>query len=133
MILRLASHRVGRRVAAVLLVAAVRIAMRAAPARTLRTFHQLCASSSGCATPADPRRADALRQLASSIDVAARLMSGTCLDSALASCLGARLLGMPVRLRIGVDQLRPDLRAHAWVECAGTVLVGGASPAAFDR
>ena len=132
MILRLASHRVGRRGAAVLLVAAVRIALRAAPARTLRTFHQLCASSI-CATPADPRRADALRQLASSIDVAARLMSGTCLDSALASCLGARLLKMPVRLRIGVDQLRPDLRAHAWVECAGTVLVGGASQAAFDR
>ena len=130
--LHVASHRASRRVVAVVLVAVVKIALRAAPARTLRMFHQLCGSSSPSAFSADPRRADALRELASTIDIAARLMSGTCLDSALASCLAARLLRMPVRLRVGVDELRP-LRAHAWVECADTVLVGAASSVAFDR
>lgn len=132
MMLSVASHRAGRRALAVVLLVAVKVGLRAAPARTLRAFHQSCNASSASAIPSDPRRVETLRQLAASIDGAARLMSGTCLDSALASCLGARLLRMPVRLRIGVDQLRP-LRAHAWVECAGTVLVGGASSVAFDR
>jgi hypothetical protein len=132
MIVRLASHRVGRRAFAVLLVAGLKIALRLAPARTLRVIHQSCGTTPD-ALPADTRRVDAWRRLASSIANASRLMSGTCLHSALASCVGARLLGTPVRLRLGVDQLRPELRAHAWVECAGTVMVGGPAPAAFDH
>ena len=133
MILRVAAHQAGRRVVAVVLVAMVKVALRVAPARTLRAFHRSCSEPSVAAIPPDHLRVVTLRQLVASIDIASRLMSGTCLDSALASCLGARLLRMPVRLRLGVDQLRPDLRAHAWVECAGTVLAGGASPLAFDR
>lgn len=141
MIVRLASHRVGRRAIAVLLVAAVRFALRTAPARTLRTLHQSSNGSPSRGNRPNRRRVDTLRQLAESIDATARMMSGppdfaqggTCLVSALASCLAARLLGMPVRLRLGVDQVRPDLRAHAWVECAGTVLAGAASSLAFDR
>ena len=141
MILRAASHRAGRRVVAVVLVAIVKVALRVAPARTLRAVHRSCSEPSVAAIPTDHLRVATLRQLVASIDIASRLMSGpfdpvqggTCLHSALASCLGARLLRMPVRLRLGVDQLRPDLRAHAWVECAGTVLAGNASPLAFDR
>ena len=133
MMLRLATHAAGRRALAVLLVAGVKVAMHGAPARTLRAFHSCCSGNPDCAPVADPRRVDALRALARSIDAASRLMSGTCLDSALASCIAARLLRTPVSLRIGVDQLRPDLRAHAWVEYAGTVLAGSAALAVFDR
>jgi hypothetical protein len=133
MMSRLASHRAGRRVLAVLLLGAVKVAIRIAPARTLRVFHSCCNENPACAPAPDPRRVGALRALAQSIDGASRLMSGSCLESALASCMAARLLGTPVSLRIGVDQVRPDMRAHAWVECAGTVLVGGAPVAAFDR
>lgn len=131
--LSVASHRAGRRVVAVLLLTAVKIALRVAPGRTLRALHQSCNASAASAFPPDACHVETLRQLARSVDAAARMMSGTCLESALASCLGARLLGMPVRLRLGVDQLRPNLRAHAWVECGGTVLVGGISPVVFDR
>jgi Transglutaminase-like superfamily len=131
--LSVASHRAGRRVVAVLLLAAVKIALRVAPARALCALHQSCNASAASAFPPDARHIETLRQLARSIDAAARMISGTCLESALASCLGARLLGMPVRLRLGVDQLRPNLRAHAWVECGGTVLVGGVSSVVFDR
>ena len=134
MMLRLATHAAGRRAVAVLLVAGVRVATFAAPARTLRAFHSCCCGENPDYAPApDRRRVDALRALARSIDAAARLMSGTCLDSALASCMAAKLLRTPVSLRIGVDQLRPDLRAHAWVECAGSVLVGSAAPAVLNR
>ena len=141
MIVRLASHRVGRRAIAVLLVAGVRLALHTAPARTLRTLHQSCNGSPRRANRLYPRRVDTLRQLAESIDRGARMMSGpfdfaqggTCLVSALASCVAARLLRTPVRLRLGVHQVRPDLRAHAWVECAGAVLASGASSLAFDR
>jgi hypothetical protein len=133
MMVWLSAHRAGRGGVAVLLLSTVKIALRVAPARTLRGFHQRCNASAASAAQPDPRRTETLRQLARSIDGAARMMSGTCLESALASCLGARLLGMPVRLRLGVDQLRPHLRAHAWVECGGTVLVGGGSSVVFDR
>ena len=133
MMARIASHRAGRRILAVLLVAGVKLALRAAPARTLRAIHRSCREPSDCAPPDDRGRVEVLRRLVSSIAGASRLMSGTCLDSALASCVAARLLRAHVSLGIGVDRLRPELRAHAWVECGGTVLAGGPALVAFDR
>ena len=129
---RLACHRAARRVLAVILLVTAKLAMRYAPARTLRALNPASSPASDARDP-DPVHLDTFRRLASTIDGASRLISGTCLDSAVASCVAARLFRVPVRLCIGVDQVRPGLRAHAWVECAGLVLVGGAPVAPFDR
>jgi hypothetical protein len=131
--LRMASHRATRCVLAVVLLGVTKIVMRCGPARTLRAFHRSVSPTTDDAPDPDSLRVHALRRLASSIDGASRLMSGTCLETAVASCVAARLLRVPVRLRIGVDEVRPGLRAHSWVECAGMVLVGGTPMAPLDR
>ncbi len=130
--LRLASHRAARRVLAVMFLVTAKLAVRFAPARTLRALSPSFSPASDGRHP-DPIHLDTFRRLGSTIDGASRLMAGTCLDTAVASCLAARLFRVPVRLRIGVDHIPPDLRAHAWVECEGVVLVGGTPVPAFDR
>jgi Transglutaminase-like superfamily len=50
----------------------------------------------------------------------------TCLEQALALVGLLSLTGVPARLVIGVSRPDPTLRAHAWVECDGRIVLGSA-------
>ena len=56
-------------------------------------------------------------------------VQATCLERAVALtvCLRARL--QPARVVIGIKRDGPWLVAHAWVECAGEVVLGAGGPA----
>jgi hypothetical protein len=49
----------------------------------------------------------------------------SCLKKSLVLFRLARRRGMPAQLRIGVKKQRDELLAHAWVECAGRMLLPG--------
>jgi hypothetical protein len=50
----------------------------------------------------------------------------TCLPLALAGQLQLNLHGYPARTRLGVQKtMNGGIKAHAWVECNGKVVVGG--------
>lgn len=48
----------------------------------------------------------------------------TCLEQALALVGLLTFTGVPARLVIGVSRPEPALRAHAWVECDGRIVLG---------
>lgn len=110
--------------AAAVLVA--RVALRIAPAWVVRRI----------ALPRQPltpggrrsRGAGAGARAARAIGRAARLLPGgaSCLEQATALRLMLGPLDAGVRVVIGVARPSTGLRAHAWVESAGEVLLGGA-------
>ena len=59
------------------------------------------------------------------IDVATRYVGGTCLNRALAAQVLFGRLGLQTSLRIGAKTESGELKAHAWVESNGIVLLGG--------
>jgi hypothetical protein len=64
----------------------------------------------------------------------ALLPAGPCLSQAIVADMLLRRRGYPSVLRIGVAHgARGELRAHAWVESDGEVVIGGAkSPAVYS-
>ncbi len=112
---------------AALLLGAVRIALRLLPFRTVQRLLQRLSHPATNAPLPDYRIAWAVR-------TAARCLPGTgnCLVQAL---VGRMLLvrhGHSAELRIGVARTEDRrLEAHAWVECAGTVLLGATPQAGY--
>jgi hypothetical protein len=50
----------------------------------------------------------------------------TCLPLALAAQIQLNLHGYPAHTRLGVQKkMNGDIKAHAWVECNGKVVIGG--------
>ena len=81
-----------------------------------------------------------LDRLVWAIEVAGRYAATTCLTKALALQWLLAGRGIPTRLWLGVerakasgDDARPEplLRAHAWLEHDGRVIVGGPAPAGY--
>jgi len=58
-------------------------------------------------------------------------LSATCLELSLALVMLLALARIPAHLLVGVARLESSVRAHAWVECGGRVILGGAQAAAF--
>lgn len=73
-----------------------------------------------------PRRAAPYcEEICRAVDVAARFVPGaTCLVKAqVASAILSRF-GYAAEIKIGVAKQSSDLKAHAWVECDGRVVIG---------
>ena len=88
-------------------------------------FRYLCP-----ATDAEPRpRPDAAgtgMRVGAAVRRAGRYIPrATCLTQALAACRILSSMECPARLEIGVLPGEGSLEAHAWVECGGSVIVGG--------
>jgi hypothetical protein len=64
--------------------------------------------------------------LAAAVGAAGNLARATCLEQGIALCLLLAAARVPARLVIGVNRSGDVLGAHAWVECAGAIVLGGA-------
>ena len=53
-------------------------------------------------------------------------LSATCLEQSLALVMLLSMARIPAHLLVGVARFGSNLRAHAWVECCGDVVLGGA-------
>jgi Transglutaminase-like superfamily len=76
----------------------------------------------------------AIDQVVWAVTVAGRYVPGaTCLAQAMATQLLLSHRGHPTNLRIGVARSEQgQFQAHAWVECQGRVVIGGArAPSRF--
>lgn len=73
-----------------------------------------------------PRRADtSFEEICRAVDVAARFVPGaTCLVKAQAGSAMLNRFGYAAEIKIGVAKQSADLKAHAWVEYEGRVVVG---------
>jgi hypothetical protein len=58
-------------------------------------------------------------------------LHASCLERGLALVMILAMVRTPARLVIGVARPDPALRAHAWVECGGRVILGAESAADF--
>ena len=104
-------------------VAAVRVLLRLVP---LPTWQRLAARVSSGRQSGESANA-ALQDVTWAVRVVSRAVPGaTCLTQALAAQLLLARRGCPSRLKIGVART-PDarLRAHAWLESDGLVVLGG--------
>jgi hypothetical protein len=106
------------------LVAALRLGLSTLPFRTLHSLVERLACPNAAAHHS---RRPALEGIAWSIAVAVSyLPAATCLTQALAARLLLSRYGYPSVLRIGVARDPSGaFHAHAWVESAGQVIVGG--------
>lgn len=73
-----------------------------------------------------PRRvAPSSEEICRAVDVTARFVPGaTCLVKAQAACAMLNRFGYAAKIKIGVAKESFDLKAHAWVECDGRVVLG---------
>lgn len=74
-------------------------------------------------------------QIAWAVTVASKYIpSGTCLSQAMTAKILLAKYGYPSNLQIGVakDDMG-KLEAHAWVECAGEVVLGGTNSSRYAR
>jgi hypothetical protein len=81
----------------------------------------------------DPRPLDAIRDLSTAVAAIGRRppFSATCLEQSLALVMLLSCARVPAHLVLGVSRAASTLRAHAWVECGGAVVHGGAHVAGF--
>ena len=75
---------------------------------------------------AQARRADtSFEEILRAVNVAARFVPGaTCLVKARAASAMLNRFGYAAEIKIGVAKQASDLKAHAWVECDGQVVLG---------
>ena len=116
---------------AALLLLTIKLGLRLLPLQTLRRF--LCRATGGLAIlhPADHTSAD---KVAWAVEAASQHTPGakSCLTQALAAQVLLTRRGYPALLHIGVARgERGRFQAHAWVESAGEILIGGAEPGQF--
>ena len=73
-----------------------------------------------------PRRvAPSFEEICRAVDVAARFVPGvSCLVKAQAGDAMLNRFGYTAEIKIGVSKESSDLKAHAWVECEGRVVLG---------
>ena len=111
-----------------LLVAGIRLGLAALPFSTVLRWIERFARG-GMAPSPSGSHADAARRLAWSIEIACRYVpwANTCLVKALAMQALLARRGWPAELRLGACRDGDSrLRAHAWVESNGSVVIGGA-------
>ena len=100
----------------------------------LLPFRTLCRWLKRIETPGGPplsRERDKVAAIARSIGRANKLLGwrDDCLPQALTACLLMKRQGLAANLRIGVKNGSDgQLRAHAWVEHNGDIVVGGIGP-----
>jgi hypothetical protein len=86
-------------------------------------------------TPSNPRSATApwIRDLSSAVIAvgARRPFSATCLEQGVALVMLLTIARIPATLVVGVTRAESAFRAHAWVECDGVVVLGGAQSQGF--
>lgn len=103
-----------------LLLAAFRLGLWLLPFRLLRhVVESQCSGRNHCS-------GEGLEGIVRAIMVARPwIPAATCLTQALAVQLLLRRHGYAPALRIGVARgPNDDLKAHAWVECAGSIIIG---------
>ena len=120
--------------AAVAVSGAGRFGLAALPCRTVLELVRRLARPSRSARPAAGER----ERLVWAIHAVGRRLfpSKPCLTEALAGFLLLRRRGFPAELHLGVekDGEKPGIRAHAWLESEGRVVVGGEdSPIRYRR
>lgn len=103
------------------LVVATRLALTFLPFRTVRSAFEGLPSGRGVQ---DETRA---RDAAWAVEAAAQRLLGRrpCLPQALVGQWLLRRAGVETKLKIGVARDESGVRAHAWLEHAGQVVVGG--------
>jgi Transglutaminase-like superfamily len=83
----------------------------------------------------DPRPANAarIRDLCWAVTVigARPPFSATCLEQGVALVMLLTIARIPAKLVVGVTRAESAFRAHAWVECGGVVVLGGAQSQGF--
>jgi hypothetical protein len=114
-----------------LLLGAVRLGLWLLPFQTVR---RLLTSMTGATTPLHDIEQRSIERIAWAVAVASQYVpKATCLTQALATQVLLAWQGHAARLCIGVA--RSDIgqfQAHAWVECKGRVVIGGAdAPSRF--
>jgi hypothetical protein len=110
---------------AAVLLQVISVGMRLLPFRTLRRLLALAQKAR-----AGSRRVDGIpvERIAGAVEAAGRYMPGekTCLTQALAAQTLLVRQGYPALLHIGAAKGEEgQLRAHAWVESEGRVVIGG--------
>lgn len=108
---------------ALLLLAAVRLALSTLPfQRVRRAVDHLSQPGAGSASSEQPSP----EKIASYVAATARYVpSASCLTQALAAQVLLGRAGHRCELRIGVAREAGRLEAHAWVEHAGRIVIGG--------
>ena len=103
---------------AILMTAGFRLALWTLPFRVIRNW-------SGSLAPR-PNAAISPRTIAWAIRLASRYVPrATCLTQALAAQRLLNRAGFENRLQIGVAR-KEEFESHAWIECDGCILIGGA-------
>ena len=112
--------------ASALLVA--RVCLLLAPGSAVRIVSRVNARPDP--RPVNPTR---LRDLCWAVTaIAARpAFSATCLEQGIALIILLTFARIPANLVVGVSRAESTLRAHAWVECGGVVILGGAHSPGF--
>jgi hypothetical protein len=114
----------------ILLIATVRLALWVVPFRILRrNLPRMSAASTETATP---ETVAFLARTARYVTICARFVpAASCLTQAIAAQIVLSHQRLPSTIRIGVARggEKEPLRAHAWLECRGVVVVGGESMA----
>ena len=104
-------------------IAIAKIWLRASPGRAVRWATHRDAGSS---------RVDASVSARAIAAIGARYpLRASCLEQGLALVIWLSAARVPSRLVVGVTRADLELRAHAWVECGGTVILGGGPAAEF--
>lgn len=112
-------------VRSLLLLTIVRVGLWVLPFQTLR---RLLARMSAVHAESPGQDHMPLERVAWAVREASRYVpAATCLTQALATQVLLSRRGLPVRFRIGVARgAGGEFLAHAWVECQGTIVIGGA-------
>jgi hypothetical protein len=116
-------------ISAALLVPSIRLALWILPYRWIRSLLLQCpARLHTRQTPVD------VRIVVRAVRGVSRMVPGaTCLTQAIATRIMLSLIGMPSDLRLGVARSSETGRfeAHAWVDCEGRTIIGGALPGRY--
>ena len=106
---------------ALLMCGVIRVALSIVPFRAVRRTLRLCRPLAQ-----RERGAASLEDIGTAVATAGRHVPGsTCLTEALVGEILLSRRGFPARLRMGVAREAGELRAHAWVESKGTIVIGG--------
>ena len=101
-------------------VIVARVWLRVAPGPALRW------SSSPRTIAPGVDRSDPTDRLVWGVNAAGHVIRATCLERSMALTMLLAAARVPARLVVGVDPAGRNLRAHAWVESRGRVVLGAA-------
>jgi hypothetical protein len=116
------------------LVWIARVSLWLLPYRVVRSMTEAAKRRRGAAIPSERYARTTTDAIAWAVEAGARYVpAATCLTQALVADYLLARHGLPSELCLGasVDE-HGQLRAHAWVECRGRTVVGGAEQAKFS-